>query len=318
MKLLDFSLTTFRCAPGWLSRRSNSFFCGSLIAVALCIHSYVCTAAEITGSFDSGGGVITSAKYTVTGGIGVIGTDCSAGSVSNSGGCVYLQPSLKTIAVVSSSPSANEDGTGQLSAVATMDDETLTLLTGSEVSWTAPVFPITAITSNGVATLSAVYQDTVGSFSGHYSGISDSGTLQVLNTLPDNYGTYASDGLPDGWQNQYFGLNNPNAAPSIDLFGTGENNLFKYVAGLNPTNSASRFMLNVLTVAGQPSQKQIVFSPRWSDRTYTPLFSTNLLSGASFTELSGITMVDNGSERTITDTNATVQAKFYRVRIALP
>lgn len=318
MKSFDFRLKTNFCSPGWLSRQSKSFFCGIMIAEIICLLSSASLALEITGSFDSGGGVVTSAKYQVTGGIGIIGGDSFAGAVSNSCGDVYVQPSVRTLAVVALPASANEGGTGQLGAVATMEDGTLTLLTGADVWWPPPVFPVAAINSSGLATMSVVYQDTMGRFDGQYQGVSDSGSLLVLNTLPDNFGSYASDGLPDVWQNQYFGLNNPSAAPGIDLFGTGENNLFKYVAGLNPTNSASRFMLSIRSVTGQPEHQQIVFSPRWTDRTYAPLFSTNLVSGTGFTELTVLTTTDNGVERTVTDTNATAKAKFYRVRITLP
>ena len=69
-------------------------------------------------------------------------------------------------------------------------------------------------------------------------------------------GPYAGGGIPDSWLVQYFGLPpNPNAAPTADFTGTGQNNLFKYVAGLDPTNPASVFVLKVANVAGQPTQK---------------------------------------------------------------
>jgi len=54
----------------------------------------------------------------------------------------------------------------------------------------------------------------------------------VFDTIPDNFRSYAGDGLLDGWQVQYFGQNNPKAGPSVDATGTGQTNLFKCVAGL--------------------------------------------------------------------------------------
>ena len=71
------------------------------------------------------------------------------------------------------------------------------------------------------------------------------GTLEmtVLNVSNDDFGGYASDGLPDDWQVQYFGENNPNAAPSADPDGDGQNNAYEYVVGTVPSNAASHFSL---------------------------------------------------------------------------
>jgi hypothetical protein len=140
----------------------------------------------------------------------------------------------------------------------------------------------------------------------------------VTDSLPDNYGSYAGDGLPDSWQNQFFGLNNPNAAPGVDHDGDGQNNLFEHTANTVPTNSASLFVLRIASVTGQPTQKNLIFSPRWTDRTYTPVFRTNLVSGASWTNLTSISTSDNGSERTVTDLDATGNSKFYRIQISNP
>ena len=46
----------------------------------------------------------------------------------------------------------------------------------------------------------------------------------MLDTIADNFGTYAGDGLGDDWQVQYFGLSNPNAAPLLDPDFDGHNN----------------------------------------------------------------------------------------------
>jgi hypothetical protein len=138
-----------------------------------------------------------------------------------------------------------------------------------------------------------------------------------VDSIPDNYGTYAGDGLPDSWQNQYFGLDNPNAAPNKDVTGTGQNNLFKYTAGLDPTNPASVFRFRVAAVAGQPTQKNLIFSPRYDGRTYTPMYRTNLLSGLWMT-LTNTNTSDISTTRTVTDLSATTTQKFYRINISIP
>ena len=139
----------------------------------------------------------------------------------------------------------------------------------------------------------------------------------MLDLLPDNFGSYAGDGLDDSWQNQYFGLNNPDAEPRSDPDGDGQNNQFEFTAGIVPTDSDSRFDLRVEPVPGQPARKRLVFSPRRMDRTYS-IFSSGGLETNSWSELTDGIISDNGSERSVTDPNASQGRKFYRVRIVKP
>jgi autotransporter-associated beta strand protein len=122
------------------------------------------------------------------------------------------------------------------------------------------------------------------------------------------------------WQFQYFGCTNcPQAATNYDKYGTGQNNLFKFVAGLNPTNPASRFVVQIAGVAGQPAEENLSFYPVATGRTYTVQFTGSL--GGIYSNLTTITPpVTNPSsdEVTVTDTNATQPAKFYEIQITLP
>ena len=129
--------------------------------------------------------------------------------------------------------------------------------------------------------------------------------------------SYAGDGIDDAWQNQYFGLNNPNAAPNVDFDGTGQTNLFKYIAGLNRLDPNSRFTLSIAPVPGQPTQKILLFTPLATGRTYTVKFKTDV-TAATWTTLPGVTFTDNGLERTVTDPTATEARKFYQVEISKP
>ena len=120
------------------------------------------------------------------------------------------------------------------------------------------------------------------------------------------------------WQLQYFGCTNcPQAQPTADADGTGQDNAFKFVAGLNPTNAASVFVFTAAT-SNQPGTQSLIFSPAVSGRIYTPQFTTNIISGTwqNLTTTSG--PVTNGSQVTITDTNATQSAEFYRINISYP
>ncbi len=130
------------------------------------------------------------------------------------------------------------------------------------------------------------------------------------------------DGIPDWWTQQYFGHSTGQAGDKSraqdDADGTGQNNLFKYTAGLDPTNPASIFLLKIAPVLNQPSQRNLLYNPVMTGRTYTPQFSTNLTLG-NWSPLTGyVGPATNGNQVTITDTNAVQPQKFYRIGISLP
>ncbi len=121
------------------------------------------------------------------------------------------------------------------------------------------------------------------------------------------------------WQVQYFNsITNPLAAADVDADGTGQNNQFKYTAGLDPTNPASVFVLTVNSVTNQPTQMNLLFNPVAAGRTYMPQFNTDLVNGvwAPLTTYTGL--ATNGNQITITDTNAIQPQEFYRIQISQP
>jgi hypothetical protein len=134
------------------------------------------------------------------------------------------------------------------------------------------------------------------------------------------------DGIPDSWRAQYFPLvppgdgsrTNGSSCATCDADGTGQDNLFKYVAGLDPTNPASVFVLNVSSATNQFQAMNLNFNPLAQGRTYTPEFNTNLVSGVwlPLTTYSGF--LTNGNQVTITDTNPIPPQEFYRIGISLP
>lgn len=64
--------------------------------------------------------------------------------------------------------------------------------------------------------------------------------FKVANSIPDNFGSYALDGIDDAWQTFYFGMDNLNAAPNQDPEKDGLNNLQEYLFRQNP-NAGSAF-----------------------------------------------------------------------------
>ena len=174
-----------------------------------------------------------------------------------------------------------------------------------------------SINASGLATGGVVFQNTSATAQGVYLG--DTGTLglTVVNVNLDNFGTYAGDGLDDAWQNQYFGLNNPSAAPAVDPDGDGQTNAFEFTAGLIPNDPASRFTLTLAPVSGQPAQKNVIFTPRLTDRTYTVTFKLDL-NAATWTPLPGGIVTDAGQQRTVTDPAGNGAKKFYHIEITKP
>jgi len=272
----------------------------------------------VTDTADSGGKRATSTSYTNDGSVGgIVGiSTLDAPAETAKHGYVGQLYDVTGLTLTAATPTVNETGTDQLTAWQTLDDLSLLAVPAASITWSVPLGPL-AINANGLATAGTVYQNTAATAQGSYLGNTGTLGLAVVNTLPDNFGSYASDGLDDDWQFQYFGLSNPLAGPLLDPDGDGQNNRFEFIAGLIPTDATSRFKLQIEPVAGFNTQKKIIFSPRFNDRTYTIKTSTSLLSN-SWISLSGGTVSDNGTERTITDTSATQPLKFYRVEITKP
>jgi hypothetical protein len=293
------------------------------LAFVVCFIPFAVFAATlVTSSVDGGGQRATSASYTMDGSMGGIAGISTVASPPETvkAGYIGQLTEVASLTVTGAPTSVNEGATSQLSGMATLDDATVVALAGADVNWSSPgvPYPLSGINASGLATAALVYQNTPATVNGYYLGMTSNTTVQVLDSNPDNYGIYAADNIPDWWQVQYFGLNNPNGVGSADADGTGQNNLFKYVAGLDPTNAASVFKLRIENVVGQPNQKKLTFLPWASARTYTPEFRTDLTVGAYATLAGYSGPTTNATEVSISDQNATQASKFYRIRITYP
>jgi hypothetical protein len=267
---------------------------------------------------DGGGRRVTTAAYSNDGSIGGIGGLSSVGSPSETAKHGYPAQLIDvTNIVLSANPTnINENSTRQIAARFTYDDGTVSPLAAPSVAWSVVNGPLNGVNASGVATATNVYQDTLATVRGASGSRSNTLGLLVINTGIDDFASYASDGIDDAWQVQYFGLNNASAGPGQDPDGDGQTNKFEYVAGTIPTDVTSKFRLSISNVVGQTNQRAIQFSPRFASRTYTPQFRPLVHSG-TFLTLTGI-VSDAATVRTVTDTNAGGAAKFYRVRIDYP
>ncbi len=281
------------------------------------------TSANYTTSpqtIDAGGQRAASTNYTADSSLGGVSGVATATSPDASAKQGYIGQlyEVNGMVVTATPATINEGSTRQLSAQATLDDATLLALDPLEVAWSVLSGPLTGIDSAGVATAAIVYQTSSASVQGAWGGFTGTLDLSVLDINPDNYGSYAGDGLADSWQHEYFGLDNPLAAAAADPDGDGQNNQLEYLAGTVPNDPASRFTLHLNPVPGFPSKKSLVFGPRVAGRSYMVLTATDLAAATSWQTLTGASVVDDGSTRIVTDPAATGPRRFYRVQISQP
>lgn len=290
-------------------------------AALACLPAVARESADYTVSPDttsSGGGRAASAAYTIDHTVGAPGGAAAATDLVVRGGYAGQLFEVAALAVTADPANIDEGGSRQLAAQAVLDDDSLLALAPATVAWSVAAGPLTGIDAAGLATAGLVYQDTPATARGLWAGLAGDLVLTVHDTLPDNYGSYAGDRLDDSWQFAHFGLDNPLAGPQLDPDGDGQDNTFEFTAGLDPVNPLSRFLLRIEPVAGQPGHKDLVFGPIIAGRSYAVLHSPDL-SAASWQLLPGSPPTsDDGDQRTVTDTAAGAQEKFYRVEIVRP
>ena len=287
-----------------------------LLAVPFAAFAAESTNYSITPASQASGGRSTSSNYTLDVSMEAGAATTSTSYQVRSGFAGAIQDAVG-LEISAAGLSLDEGSSRQLESHLRMDDDSLTAVAANEVIWSVLSGPLTGINSSGLATSGLVYQDSPAVAQGSHAALTGTLGLTVLDTISDNFGSYASDGLADDWQVQYFGQDNPLAAPLLDPDGDGQNNAFEFTAGLIPTNPLSRFLLSIAPVPGEPGQKNLIFEPVVAGRTYVVKTSTDL-SPASWTTLPGGNVSDNGNQRTVTDMSASGSKKFYKVEIVKP
>ena len=275
------------------------------------------TYSVVPHTIDAGGAAASSGNYNHQGSLGgITGLSTVAAPVEMAkAGYIGQLYEVAGLRLAAAPTNVNEGATTQLSATQLLDDDTTLAVASASVNWSVAGGPLASIDANGEGMTKIVYEDTAAAAQGIYKGNTGHVSLIVLNVNFDDYGSYAGDGLDDDWQYQHFGLDNPDAGPLLDPDHDLQNNAFEFVAGLIPTNDTSRFLL-AIEPAGA-SQQHIVFSPRYGDRTYTVLYTTNLVT-ASWGPLASFSISDASTVRTVTDPLATDDKRFYNVEITKP
>ena len=278
---------------------------GALVASALAVGAIA--------TVDGGGQRTTSANYIMDGSVGGFGGGPTGGAVTLKPGFIGQLTEVTNLTVNATPGSVNEGGSSQLSGMAGLDDGTLVVVEGSNVFWSAPAHPVGTIGPDGMATLASVYADTPSVVTGRYLGVAGSGVILVVDSNPDNFGTYANDQIPDAWQVRFFGTNNLSGYASATN-ATGQNNLYAYIADLCPTNPNSCF--EIVAISNRAPTNVVCFLSS-SNRLYRLDWTTNLIAGV-WTNTPGATPVfGNGGLFWLNDTNV-ASPRFYKVSVQVP
>jgi hypothetical protein len=195
-----------------------------------------------TETADAGGTRATSSAYSHDGSVGgVVGISAVAAPEETTKHGYLGQLYEVTGLDLSSNPPAEmeEETTAQLAAWHSLDDASYLALSASTVDWsTDGSFPLTVNATTGLATAAAVYEDTLTIVTATQGEVPNQLTAELDLTVrdidPDNYGSYAGDGLADGWQFQYFGLDNPLAGPLMNPDADTLKNIQEFAFGTNP------------------------------------------------------------------------------------
>jgi len=207
------------------------------------------------------------------------------------------------------------NGTGQWAQATAIWPSTVGLNTTYPLEWR---FNYTNVPTNGTALIqarllrltSSTNMNLTDDVAGHFTTLNTPVTTgQVLDSV--------GDGIPNAWRQQYFSAVDPTgmttnnqSCASCDPDGDGFSNLQEYLAGIDPTNSAST--LQITSITRQPNGDNVVVWTSASGKNYQ-LYATTNLAGA-YAPVGG-TIPSAGATTSYTDTGVTDATKYYKVKV---
>jgi hypothetical protein len=231
------------------------FLFSSLVAAGGSSENYALSPETI----DHGGLRGSSSNYS-THSSGSPGDAASSTNYSLRSGFAGQLASVSFIDLSLSPGSLAETGSGQLSAELIFTDGTRSPLPAIAVTWSIQQGPLVTISPDGLVTADTVSQDTPAQIRGLNAGRSGELTINVRETIADNFPPYDGDRLSDRWQVDHFGLNNPDGAPTANPDGDVLNNLQEYAFGLDPNSGAiTRQLSSFVTIPDRDDFNVIFF-----------------------------------------------------------
>jgi hypothetical protein len=269
-------------------------------------------------ALDGGGALASSAAYTINPSATHGAVGASANYVVRTG---YAGQLLDLAGIAIDEPSSpmmlNERGTLQLAVSEVYDDATKSILSASDVTWSVQSGPLAGVNATGLVTAGSVYQNAAAVARAALGNFSDTVGLSVINTGLDDFAPYATDGLPDTWQVQYFGESGTRGGPAVDYDNDGVVNLLEFAFGSNPSLSSGGFVRwsgTTSITAGSPMPYGFQSDP--STFSYRAVFSRrkdfDTLGISYAVEFSGdlITWGASASTPTVLADDGTVQAVY--------
>lgn len=126
----------------------------------------------------------------------------------------------------------------------------------------------------------------------------------------DGGGDSDSDGLPDAWEQEYFG--DLDEGPGDDSDGDGESNYAEYLADTVPTDKHSRLKVSLKAM----EKRNVVEFDSSTNRVYTLMYSAKLMPRAAWSNLN-VEVTGWGGLMQLIDANP-AQSGFYRVKVSAP
>ncbi len=204
---------------------------------------------------------------------------------------------------------------------ATYDGSLISLYIDGQLDSNQPAFGPLAITTEPLAIGDKPSGGVIFLFYGTLDDVRIYGSALPAGQIAQLYGTdTVGDGIANWWRLQYFGdpaLTGAMTCATCDFDSTGQNNLFKYVAGLDPTDPTAVFYFQIASVTN-PVGQNLMFTPLALGRSYSLQYSTDLVEGAWSTLFGFDGPITNGNQITITDTDTLSTQKFYRIDIRYP
>jgi len=273
-------------------RGGATWIVAALAAFALAAATAAADTVMRTSVLDAGGGRSTAGDVVLDATLGGIGGLCANGSVTGKMGYAGQLYDAAGLTATASPTNVAEGGTRQLTAAAVNDDDTRGELDGTP-QWAVAWGPLASVSGAGLASAGAVYRDTPAGARAVYEAKTGTVSLLVQDVNPDNYGLYASDGVPDGWQVDAFGEENPLGGGSADPDGDRVPNSGEYAGDTDPNDEDS--FLGITAIAreggtgarvwwqgGQQATQYVERSASLTGPAWRPV-RTNLPPTAAFT-----------------------------------